>query len=180
MPRSKPKRGSAPAARGKGAAAAGGRLQTVALFVAIAAVGALLASLGYGVWQHFHPPAPAPAAPVSADGGQAPAPVRPPSGRVRVQVLNATRTSGLARTATDVLRDRGFDVVEMGNARGFSPDSSVVLDRVGHVEPARQVADALGIRRVESKRDSNLVLDVTVVLGSDWRVPSGERSNHER
>jgi hypothetical protein len=169
MPRSKPKRGSAPAARGKGAAAAGGRLQTVALFVAIAAVGALLASLGYGVWQHFHPPAPT--APVSADGGQPAAPVRPPTGRVRVQVLNATRTSGLARTATDVLRDRGFDVVEMGNARGFSPDSSVVLDRVGHVEPARQVADALGIRRVESKRDSNLVLDVTVVLGSDWRVP---------
>jgi hypothetical protein len=169
MPRSKPKRGSAPAARGKGAAAAGGRLQTVALFVVIAAVGALLASLGYGVWQHFHPPAPA--APVSADAGQAAAPVRPPTGRVRVQVLNATRTSGLARTATDVLRDRGFDVVEMGNARGFSPDSSVVLDRVGHVEPARQVADALGIRRVESKRDTNLVLDVTVVLGSDWRVP---------
>lgn len=168
MPRSKPKRGSAPASRGKGKAAAGGRLQTLALFVTIAAVGALLASLGYGVWQHFHPPTPTPA--VAAEPGRTPgsAPVTAPSGRVRVEVLNATRTSGLARIGRDVLRARGYDVVNMGNAQGFSADSSLVLDRVGNLEQARQVAGTLGISRVESRRDPNLVLEVTVVLGSDW------------
>src|SRR6185503_7191863 len=31
--------------------------------------------------------------------------------RVRVQVINATNIRGLARRATQVLRDRGFDVV---------------------------------------------------------------------
>ncbi len=172
MPRSKPKRGSAPASRGK-KAAAGGRLQTLALFVTIAAVGALLASLGYGVWQHFHPPAPAPA--VAAEPGRAAGPVQAPSGRVRVEVLNATRTSGLARIGRDVLRARGYDVVNMGNAQGFSADSSLVLDRVGNLEQARQVAGTLGISRVESRRDPNLVLEVTVVLGSDWRAPSPSR-----
>ena len=39
--------------------------------------------------------------------------VRAPEGvRIRVQVLNATKTRGLARRATMLLRDRGFDVVE--------------------------------------------------------------------
>ena len=180
MPRSSPKpRASAKQpARGKGGrggggkAGGGGRLQTLALFVTLLAVGALLASLGYGIWQHFHPPA-APAA--AADPAHRPATARAPAGRVRVQVLNATRTHGLARVATDVLRDRGFDVVETGNGRGFGADSSLVLDRVGNLEMASQVAGALGITRVETRRDSNLMLDVTVVLGNDWRPPSPPR-----
>src|SRR5688500_15629435 len=40
---------------------------------------------------------------------------RAPAGvRIRVRVLNATRRRGLARRATFMLRDRGFDVVETG------------------------------------------------------------------
>jgi hypothetical protein len=74
----------------------------------------------------------------------------------------------MARTATDALRDRGFDVVFYGNARDFSSDSSVVLDRVGRPDLAAEVADALGIPNVLSQPDSNLYLDVTVVLGEDW------------
>jgi len=97
--------------------------------------------------------------------------VRAPAGvRIRVQVLNATRTRGLARRATFFLRDRGFDVVEVGT----TPDSSdavIVLDRSGHPEWARLVADALGGGRVESRPDSSRYLDVTVLLGASWRPP---------
>jgi hypothetical protein len=35
------------------------------------------------------------------------------------------------------------------------------------------VAAALGIARVETRRDPTLLLEVTVVLGSDWRAPAG-------
>jgi hypothetical protein len=109
-----------------------------------------------------------PAAPTAAaPGGDA----GMPAGRVRVQVLNASGRPGLAREATRVLRDRGFDVKEFGNGKGFPPDSSVVLDRVGNVAVARQVADAVGIRRVAARPDANLYLDVTVVLGKDWTAP---------
>ncbi|HET7233836.1 MAG TPA: LytR C-terminal domain-containing protein, partial [Longimicrobium sp.] len=107
--------------------------------------------------------------------GAGPARPPPPSGRVRVEVLNATTTRGLAKNATDVLRDRGFDVVQTGNARGFSQDASLVLDRVGNRAMADQVAAALGIARVETRRDTTLVLDVTVVLGKDWRAPAAQR-----
>jgi len=165
MPRSKPKRGSGAAPAG------GGRAQTVGIFVTLLAVAVLLGSLVFGLWAHYRGPRPADAA-AAADSARAPA-ATAPVGRVRVEVLNATSTHGLARQATDVLRDRGFDVVQTGNAaRGTSQDSSVVLDRVGRLDVARQVADALGIRRVEARRDANLVLDVTVVVGKDWRAPA--------
>lgn len=88
--------------------------------------------------------------------------------RVRVEVLNGAGRAGLAREATERLRDRGLDVVYFGNAREFGRDSSVVLDRVGREEAARAVAEALGITAVRSEPDSTLLLDVTVILGKDW------------
>ena len=88
--------------------------------------------------------------------------------RVRVEVLNGGGHAGAAREATGTLRDAGFDVVFFGNAGTFDRDSSVVLDRSGTLEWARAAADALGVRNVRSEPDSNLYLDVTVVLGRDW------------
>lgn len=88
--------------------------------------------------------------------------------RVRVEVLNGGGQAGMAREATGHLRDRGFDVVKMGNRIPFDEDSSFVLDRVGDVETARRVADALRIPHVRSEPDPNLFADVSVVLGRDW------------
>lgn len=107
-----------------------------------------------------------------------PAPVREPpdvnapaNTRIRVQVLNATTVRGLARRATMHLRDRGFDVLEMGTW-AEQLDSTLVLDRSGHPDWAKRVADALGGARVESRPDSSRYLDVTVLLGRSWRPPA--------
>lgn len=97
-----------------------------------------------------------------------------PRERVRVEVLNAAGRPNLARQATDVLRDGGFDVVYFGNASAFDGQPSVVLDRVGRVELARTVADALGIRQVRSEPDTNLFVDVSVRLGEEWDRPAPE------
>jgi hypothetical protein len=147
---------------------AGGRLQTIGIFVTLVAVAVLIGSLVAGVMaRRGGSPA------VASNAPAAPAPdVGVPAGRVRVQVLNASGRPGLAREATRVLRDRGFDVLEFGNGKGFPPDSSMVLDRAGRLEVARQVADAVGIRRVAARPDSNLYLDATVVLGKDWKAPA--------
>ncbi len=90
-------------------------------------------------------------------------------GRVRVEVLNAGGRRGAAHEATELLRKRGFDVVYFGNADSFGEDPSVVLDRVGRRDDARVVADALGIDSVRSEPDPNLYLDVSVMLGREWR-----------
>jgi hypothetical protein len=108
----------------------------------------------------------APEAPDISDTAVAPVGVR-----VRVQVLNATRTRGLARRGTRYLRARGFDVVETGTARE-QLDSTLVLDRSGHAAWAGLVAAALGDARVEARPDSSRYLDVTVLLGASWRPPA--------
>ncbi|MGH7619046.1 MAG: LytR C-terminal domain-containing protein, partial [Gemmatimonadaceae bacterium] len=82
----------------------------------------------------------------------------PDSVRVRVQVLNGTATRGLARRATMLLRDRGFDVVEMGTINE-SRDTTLVLDLSGHPEWAKRVARALGTARIEARADSSRYLD---------------------
>ena len=92
-------------------------------------------------------------------------------GRVRVQVLNATKTRGLARRAMLYLRDQGFDVVEMGTTSALR-DTTLVLDRSRHPEWARNVATSLGMARVETRTDSSRYLDVTVLIGSSWRPPA--------
>lgn len=99
-------------------------------------------------------------------------PVRAPDDtRIRVEVLNTTRTRGLARRATAYLRDRGFDVVAVGTVPE-ARDSTLVLDRSGHPEWAALVARALGNARVEARPDSSRYLDITVLLGSSWRPPA--------
>jgi len=131
------------------------RLRALAVFLVILLVGALVGS-ALSQW----------GTPALIPGTEG---IRPRiQERVRVEVLNGGGHVGAAREATESLRELGFDVVFFGNAGTFDRDSSIVLDRMGRVERARDVADALGIRVVRSEPDSNLYLDVTVVLGRDW------------
>ncbi len=100
----------------------------------------------------------------------APADARAPEGtRIKVEVLNGTRTKGLARRATQYLRGRGFDVVGAGTETEARA-TTVVYDRSSHPEWARLVARALNAP-VVNKPDSSRYLDVTVILGADWRPP---------
>lgn len=139
------------------------RVQTAALFAALLVVAGLVGSLVAGIGGDRRP---APAGPAKAD---LPAAQSRPGERVRVEVLNASGISGLARQATRTLRDRGFDVVSFGNAKGAPGTPSVVIDRVGRNGPARSVADALEIGDVRSRPDTTLYVEVTVVLGRDWK-----------
>jgi hypothetical protein len=100
----------------------------------------------------------------------APADARAPGGtRIKVEVLNGTKTPGLARRATRYLRGRGFDVVGSGTNSELRA-TTVVYDRSSHPEWARLVARALNAP-VVNRPDSSRYLDVTVILGGDWRPP---------
>ncbi|HEX6964509.1 MAG TPA: LytR C-terminal domain-containing protein [Gemmatimonadaceae bacterium] len=97
---------------------------------------------------------------------------RAPEGvRIQVEVLNATRTTGLARRATLHLRSRGFDVVETGTSRA-TRDSTLVIDRSNHPAWARLVAAALGGAAVQSQPDSSHYVDVSVLVGASWHPPA--------
>ena len=95
----------------------------------------------------------------------------PDSVRIRVEVINTTTQRGLGRRAMFFLRDQGFDVVRY--ASGSPPrDSTQIIDRSGHREWADLVAKALGVARVIVDVDSSRYLDVSVLLGRDWRPPA--------
>ena len=98
---------------------------------------------------------------------------RAPEGvRIRVQVLNTTKTRGLARRATRLLRDRGFDVVEYGTIPGPTIDTTIVLDLSGHPAWADAAAKVMAPARTKVRADSSRYLDVTVLIGSSWRPPA--------
>jgi hypothetical protein len=101
-----------------------------------------------------------------SDEERAPADVR-----IRVRVVNASTVRGLARRATQRLRDRGFDVVETGNT-AERRDSVLVIDHTGHPDWARRVAAAFGGARIEARPDTLRYLDITVVLGRTWTPPA--------
>jgi hypothetical protein len=93
----------------------------------------------------------------------------PEAVRIKVEVLNATKTKGLARRATLYLRDRGFDVVGSGNV-AEQRATTIVYDRSSHPDWARLVARAMNAP-MTSRPDSSRYLDVTVLIGADWRPP---------
>jgi len=94
----------------------------------------------------------------------------PANTRIKVEVLNATTTRGLARRATLFLRDRGFDVVAIGTATQ-QREQTVVIDRSRHPAWARLIANAMGAT-VTSRPDSSRYVDATVLVGADWRPPA--------
>jgi hypothetical protein len=91
--------------------------------------------------------------------------------RVKVEVVNASGERGLARRTMHYLRERGLDVVSVGNSKERL-DSSVVYVRSGHSDWAVTAAKAIGGARIEVRPDSSRYLDLTIVLGARFRPPS--------
>jgi hypothetical protein len=71
-----------------------------------------------------------------------------------------------------MLRRRGLDVVFFGNADS-ALDSTLVVVRRGDSARGRQVLRALRAGRVVMDPDTLRRVDVSVILGSDFRVDAG-------
>lgn len=157
--------------RGAGGVTAAGWRRIGALAVAVAVLGAA----GGALW--LRTDAGARAAPrwlawaVARDATAQVERVVPAGTRIKVEVLNATDTRGLARTATFVLRDAGFDVVYFGNT-GERRDSTLVLDRSGHPDWAALAQGVMQPAAIAARADSGRLVDLTVLVGRRWRPPT--------
>ncbi|MFL5518118.1 MAG: LytR C-terminal domain-containing protein [Gemmatimonadales bacterium] len=92
-----------------------------------------------------------------------------PDHRITVEVLNASGRAGLARGATRLLRRGGLDVVFFGNADDTA-DSTRIVVRRGDPGAGRDVRDALRMGRVTIVPDTLRRVDVSVILGRDFRI----------
>ena len=89
---------------------------------------------------------------------------------IQVEVRNGCGVTGLAAEMTQFLRGEGFDVVEVGDYTSFNEPKTLVIDRVGNLEAARQVAASLGLPedRVIQEIRQDYFLDASVVIGQDY------------
>ena len=92
--------------------------------------------------------------------------------RIRVRVLNTTGVHGLARRMTFLLRDAGFDVVDFdSDAKQAAPETRILMHSA-HPEWAARLRQAIGVGTAVSRPDSLRGLDLTVLIGRDWRAPA--------
>jgi polyisoprenyl-teichoic acid--peptidoglycan teichoic acid transferase len=96
--------------------------------------------------------------------------VSPEALSITVEVLNGTKTAGLANRARDLFQSYDLEVMAPNNADNDQYVNTVVLDRKGNLDNAKKVADILRCTRVYSKPDPQLdrAVDVTVILGKDF------------
>lgn len=88
--------------------------------------------------------------------------------RVLVEVLNGTARQGLARHGARQLRRQGLDVIYFGTADA-PEDSTRILLRRGERDAADRVRAALGVGRVSLAPDTLRRVDVSVILGQDFK-----------
>jgi LCP family protein required for cell wall assembly len=90
----------------------------------------------------------------------------PPS-QVKVRVLNATGTPGLAARVRDQLVARGYQVVKVGNVTGARPSGTRLLFGAGADQQAAALAQLVpGARPAAGRGTAAGVVDL--VLGPDW------------
>lgn len=89
---------------------------------------------------------------------------------IRVEILNGTNVSGLARRTKELYENYGFDVVSFGNASSSDVEETVILDRVGNRQVAERVAEIIGAENVSTDMEPNVEysVDATVILGKDF------------
>lgn len=141
-------------------------MKRVVMVSAIVALG----TVGTGLWW-VRAQAAEPNGRAVRDAGRDTMLIVPNGVRVKVEVVNASGERGIARRTMHYLRDRGLDVVSVGNTKERL-DSSVVYVRSGNAEWGVRIARAIGGARVEMRPDSSRYLDLTIVLGSRFRPPS--------
>lgn len=97
--------------------------------------------------------------------------VLPEGVSVQVDVRNACGVAGVAEIVASHLRAARYDVPSYGNAREEEP-FTLLLDRSGDREAALSVARTLGIdpERIVRRVDSTRYVDVTILLGHDYRT----------
>jgi hypothetical protein len=120
-------------------------------------------------WWLARPASPS-AVPATTRSADSLARIVPDSVRIKVEVLNASGQRGVARRAMLYLRQLGFDVVSVGNAPARSESSTVVV-RSGRADWGELAARAVGGARVEIRADSLQYLDLTLLLGAQFRTP---------
>jgi hypothetical protein len=89
--------------------------------------------------------------------------------RARIEILNGTAKSGLARYGKALLNDKGLKVLSVDNAWDANFLKSIILNRSGNTQYTDTISETFQDRKVYFSLRKDLGLDATVVLGEDFQ-----------
>ncbi len=96
--------------------------------------------------------------------------IRKRNSNIRVEVLNGCGENRLAIKVANILRRSGFNVLEIGNATRQDFLNTVVIERQSDdLENARYFAKRIGCRNIGKDIDPALHLEVSLILGQDYK-----------
>jgi LCP family protein required for cell wall assembly len=93
--------------------------------------------------------------------------VAPKPADISLSVLNATSTVGLAKTAADDLRAKGYQIIKVGNSTKRLT-SSEILYKSDQLEAAKVLAAQTGITKLVE--DNSLVSPIVLLVATDWKA----------
>jgi hypothetical protein len=85
-----------------------------------------------------------------------------------LQVLNACGKSGAAGKMREYLIDRGFDVVELGNAPNWNYPETLIALRNPYWKGAEKLAQVLNTENVIPLENPVRMVDATIFVGKDF------------
>jgi LCP family protein required for cell wall assembly len=91
--------------------------------------------------------------------------VAPKPSEISLSVLNATSTVGLAKTAADDLRAKGYEIIKVGNSTKRLTTSEI-LYKSSQLEQAKVLAAQTGITKLTE--DNSLVSPIVLLVATDW------------
>lgn len=90
---------------------------------------------------------------------------------IKIEVLNGCGEKDVGKQFTDFLRNYHVDVISTKNADHFDFSATQIIQRSEFLDRGYQVASLLGIDEddIIDDFDLNMELDITVVIGSDFK-----------
>lgn len=87
---------------------------------------------------------------------------------IRVEVLNGSGTAGLANKLAEQLKDKGFQVVKVGNADSFNYSETQILDRTGKKSLVREINTLVGSSSSQKFVQNSANSDITIIIGKNF------------
>lgn len=89
---------------------------------------------------------------------------------MRVEVLNGCGVNRLAIKVTNILRKKGFNVVQVGNTKNQDFEETVVMERSKeNMANANYFAKQIGCRNIDKDVDPALYIEITLIIGQDYK-----------
>ena len=100
---------------------------------------------------------------------------------IEIEILNGCGEPGLAAKFSDLLRKKRVDVVRSENADHFEYDKTILIQRNENIFAIKHVVDALGFNMDNPEQvfmgiDPNIDVDITLIIGKDFRTISSIKS----